>query len=464
MNMASRRLFSLVAFWFPIIYYARIGVSLQHGRGSYDGVELAFIGLGWLIFVGLAIFSGGLGGMNRAAPSAAILRLALWGLLLFFTNLLFSQDLVPGIESAENLRIMRIFLSGGVVLSALGFLVGSFVRWQKAMLWLCLSIGACLILAKVFALLASPHPFIDVFTISTAACDYFRQGINPYAQSYPDIYRGAYGYTPTYPYWPGVLLPQTLSRLVLGDIRFAYILADLVTVASLISISKSLRWPRDLSYLAPLLWLSFPVTLFVLDQSWIDTFLVTATTVFVAMFLGKRWVATGIALGYLCATKQYSVFFAFLSLLMFLTPPFRASKAFLKVTVATLVSFLILMLPFIVWDWDAFYRSTIAEFLVMPMRPDALTVIAALYWNLGWSLSGSVSAMIYLVVLGGASVFLWKRSRDSFQALRAWSAAVVMVYGVIFLFGKQAFCNYYYLLAYFVLVNAVVGLQIESDE
>jgi hypothetical protein len=36
--------------------------------------------------------------------------------------------------------------------------------------------------------------------------------------------------------------------------------------------------------------------------------------------------------------------------------------------------------------------------------------------------------------------------------LRDWAAALVGSYGGVFLLGKFAFCNYYYLVAFFVLL------------
>jgi len=63
----------------------------------------------------------------------------------------------------------------------------------------------------------SPNPLIDVFRSNSLAAGFFLRGLNPYSQSYPDIYGGQFDYRPGFLYWPGALFLQTLSKVVFGD-------------------------------------------------------------------------------------------------------------------------------------------------------------------------------------------------------------------------------------------------------
>jgi hypothetical protein len=111
--------------------------------------------------------------------------------------------------------------------------------------------------------------------------------------------------------------------------------------------------------------------------------------------------------------------------------------------------------PFVLLDARGFYDSTIAVYLHTAIRPDALSLVA---WTKNaanidlpsWLLGGVV-----LATVAGLCVWLARR-RD--PALSDWTAIVALAYGVMFLFGKQAFCNYYYLVAFVVLLGLVFSL------
>src|SRR2546422_581703 len=154
---------------------------------------------------------------------------------------------------------------------------------------------------------ASPRPHLAWFTSPPRAADYLLEGRNPYAGAYVDIYAGTVGYPPGYPYPPGVLLPEALARWLLGDIRWALIAADAVTVLGLSRIAGRLGAAAAVRWWLPLLWLSFPAAPFSREQAWVDPLLIAAVVAVVALLIEQRLVAAGAALGYACSVKQYAI-------------------------------------------------------------------------------------------------------------------------------------------------------------
>ena len=129
--------------------------------------------------------------------------------------------------------------------------------------------GVSLLALRVLTLVASPQPQIDVFVTNNLACDYLLAGQNPYAATYPDVYKGTLPHLPGFFYWPALLYCLTPFRWR-GDVRDATIAADLITAAMLWASARQLRWqPLPAAFLL-LAWLTFPVCLFVLEQAWVD--------------------------------------------------------------------------------------------------------------------------------------------------------------------------------------------------
>ena len=396
-------------------------------------------------------------GKTEAVPlNSNVVRTAFWGLLVFFIykmlrNTWSLKSLQARSESDEGISLGEFQPR---LRRAVGVEQGRREKgsWRSRFLLVRVSFWP-----KFSSLFTSPQPFIDVFTISTAACDYFHLGINPYAQSYPDIYRGAY--------W----VHTHLSLLARGVASSDVVLVGSWRHSFYVHLGRFSDGGRS--------HFDFKISAMAKGDC-------ASGAAFVAEFSGHvvrfgsgvdrytsrhgfnrfhRPVSEGtLDIGRSCARlflldeTVLGIFRRFDNIDVVCTSVSR-KESILESGLAAAASFVLLMLPFVLWDWDAFYQSTIGEFLTMPMRPDALTVIAGIRQNMGWLFPASWSAIIYIVALGGSSLFLWKNIVTSKQALLPWSIALVLIYGVTFLFGKQAFCNYYYLLAYFVLIHMIVA-------
>jgi hypothetical protein len=102
------------------------------------------------------------------------------------------------------------------------------------------------------------------------------------------------------------------------------------------------------------------------------------------------------------------------------------------------------MLPFALWDFQGLW-NTCRMVLYHQIRADGFTVLSFLIHQHIWP--GDHTAPIsYLTAAAGA---WWVLRRD--RRLAAWGGAVVVALSCVFLLGVQAFCNYYFFVAFAAL-------------
>ncbi|MEW6746242.1 MAG: hypothetical protein AB1486_26170 [Planctomycetota bacterium] len=310
---------------------------------------------------------------------------------------------------------------------------------------------------RILVPIASPSPFIDVFVNNTQAADALLAGVNPYSMSYPDIYHGTYDYPAVIPYWPGLLYSITLARSLTGDIRYLMVLSDAVTVVILLLLGRR-RSSRGAfpSFLFPLLWLSFPPSLYVLEQAWVDPFLVPWVAI-AAHALARSplsrngWLALSAALGFACSVKQYALLASALALVLVACT--AGLKTALKGALVAFAVFLITVLPLALGEPARFSWMTIEVPLRLPLRPDGFTLGACVHRFFDAEIPAVISGALLAMVL---AALLWNLVRGGAHSpeshLWRWGAACVLAYGALFLLAPQAFCNYYLFLDFFLVV------------
>lgn len=305
---------------------------------------------------------------------------------------------------------------------------------------------------RLLVLSISPTPFIDVYTSGSLGADYLLNGLNPYSQSYPDIYGGAYSYNNGFFYGPVYLYLITPFRL-LHDIRLASIAADAVTLAAIWRLGSHCRWNSLTRTVLILLWLAFPVSFFVLEQSWVDPLMVAALAWSFCFLLEKKIRTLGFVLGITCGIKHYGAVPAFF-ILLYLAQTCGFKTAFKAGFLAAGV-FIGAQVPFLLLDAHALIQSTWTNVLDTPPRPDALTL-----WAWIWSSFGLPPAKSGTLAVSGVLIILvaWKFWRSE-PALDNLTRALVLAFSILFLLGYQAFCNYYYLLAFLVFLDLVFSLS-----
>jgi hypothetical protein len=358
------------------------------------------------------------------APSLAPVLLSFFFSLLLASHhgLMYAED---GAAQSFLRGLLRLFPLAIVLVGAWEWKLG---RQSPRLLELLVAAAA---LPQILTLLASPAPHIDVFTIGTAGADLLLHGQNPYAASFPDTYGSAYAYEPAFVYGPGTLLGVTLARLVAGDIRILYLLAN--CLLALVLVRRRQGW-------LALAWLLFPVQLFVLEQAWVDGLLLPWFLLAFVLARSSRPSGAGIAAGVALAIKQFAIFGLWplgLSLAMN-----AGRKQMIAFAVGAIFAFSALVLPFLAWEPAAFVRSTLENPLGMPMRMDAFSLAVWVKKVTGWAPPG---AFAY-----GAGLLI------PVLVLRAGPGrpALATAFGLIcyFLLLKQAFCNYYFLGAGFLVL------------
>jgi len=128
----------------------------------------------------------------------------------------------------------------------------------------------------------------------------------------------------------------------------------------------------------------------------------------------------------------------------------------LKTTGVGAAAFAIAVGPFFFADWKLFIESTITNHSETSVRLDAFNATIFLARELHFLPSSWMRMGISVLgILGGAwVVFKSTMSRPKVD-LAQCALALFLSYGIAFLFGKWAFCNYHYLIAGFLLMYIV---------
>lgn len=446
-----------------LFFYVLLAWALTQTFGVYDAGYVVSIAIGYIAMVGWVMVQRWRADNEGDAPACPRSRAAAEGAGRLYSKIglavmaLFgagSLALNPGIVYGqaglwtEALRVVLIGAALGVAVYVVLAWLGR-ARWITTVFWL--AVGS-LITARALVLVASPSPYIDVFTLTNQASDFLLAGHNPYVRTYPDLYQGLYDYAAGPNYWPAYYLWSAVFR-VAGDIRLGLVVAEAIVALLLSKVLASFELDQGLVRLATLAWLTFPISLYVIEQAWIEP-VVVMFILLVAWLLRSRFawrsVAVGLALGFASALKQYVPLFALLTLVLVWRVDGR--KVALQTATWAAGAFAIILLPFLVADPNALFQQTVITYLARGLRPDGLSVPAWLANEFGLTLDTLVLGVVYALVIG-VGLFLSVRWPEAWTG---WAGGLAIAFGGLFIFGKQAFCNYYYLLALILLLAGLI--------
>ncbi len=274
---------------------------------------------------------------------------------------------------------------------------------------------------------ASSAPNVDVWVYFEKAVGAMNSLVNPYTLTYPDIYQGAHHYNPKFIYWPMSLYLMAPIKWF-ADVRFSLVIALFASAYLLKRDSSYTHW--DI-----LIFLLFPINFFVIEQSWIEPLMIPFLILHFQSLRNKDYKWAAIWLGALCALKQ------------FMLAPFLLSSLYLlrvkgfKHTLIAPAFILLTFFPFLILTPETFIQNTFLEFLRFPARADSLSWVAHFLFHYDYELSGTISALLYLGTFIFCAYKLWQE-----QSLLALKSGYFLTLAVTFLFGKQSFANYYFLL------------------
>jgi hypothetical protein len=250
-----------------------------------------------------------------------------------------------------------------------------------------------------------------------------------------------------FPYPPVSLLLATIGYAIAHDHRYAQACA-MALAGLLIGYSR----PGIVARLAAALLLFTPRMFFILGRAWTEPFTVMllAGTVFLACRHSRL---LPVALGLLFATKQYMVLAVPISFFL-LAPGWKWLDWFNLLWRAGLVA-CIVTLPLALWDFSAFWKSTVTVQELSPFRWDALSYLVW-YGLRGHLVTEPFTAVFWSTLAALVTLALSLRRGPRTPAGFALSLGFVLL--AFFAFNKQAFCNYYFFVIG-ALCCAVGGLE-----
>jgi hypothetical protein len=422
-----------LAFGFALLVSFLFGLSISFARGFYSDIGLAVVvmALCVLIFHYRQLFLPEL----PALPAAVAVKGLIWtGLLgLIFTGWNDGGLLMYPAKHLEGARVAQ----AAIILILLSYLPAIVTRWSEPAILRnlrVLALAAMVMIGGIDVIRSSPRPPIDVWAVQQQGAVMLLEGKNPYqylALKDTDGLRHAHDVPYVYP--PFQLLVSLPAYRLLGDVRYAMLLAILITGAALRWIVQMARQPLpSVCEDAPALffWLC-PKLFFILEQAWVDPIQVMLISLTVVAHVSKRPIVTAVLMGLTLTAKQTMFWMVGLGGLMF--------GFTLRQWLITALTGAASVLPFALWNFEALQHATYSFVNALPARPDALTLGN---W-VSRTFAVDVSPRWAFPVAGAvAGLSVWKLR----GSVARFAVAVVLTYAAFFVINKWAFANYYFLL------------------
>lgn len=383
---------------------------------------------------------------NKPASSNNITNFSRQILLIFFIlSFLLYGGMYQIFPRLVFLSQMLLFISLGLyTVVFLNLNIFSFLKKHNFSILVLIAITL-----RAFMIISSPSPYIDVFEKLTQSAKLIIFFKSPYQLIFPQMYKGII--PDAFVHLPAVFLFLTPSFYLFSDIRFAYLLFDLLVA---LLIAKKLNFKKDNSSLPrvfSLLYLYNPISLFVLEQSWLEPLLLGLIFLTV-YFYHKKTNYYPLTYGILLATKTIitpGIFY------FSLLKKFNFRKMLTSVLIA---SFLIL--PVAAIGFNDFLADIFFAFF-SKSRNSAPIKIALTFPNLLKNLTGidylkiksiKILILIQSLILFYLPLIITKFKKVSPSKLLHLLAAAYLGF---YFFAFQAFCNYYYFVNNLILFSIV---------
>ncbi len=375
-----------------------------------------------------------------------LLDRVLTGLFLLFYGLVFLHPMLRAFTNPVAAYALRTFLLAALV----GFGMFQFRKTRSLGFWLTF---LALAEAHFMVLIIDPAPHIDIFLFYQKGTAHVLAGQNPYLQpDYPEIYRGRYGYPPGIHYLPASLWILAPFRALFGDVRVGLWAAQVGSALLLGALARHRGLGERLQGLAVLVWLIFPAGLPVLENCWMDALVGFWTLSALLAWCRGRWKTAAAFFALALATKQTTLIIAFVVAGFFVLQP-QDRRHRLQSLGLAFAGALLLALPYALWDWPSYWSSTTQVFRNQ-VRLDSFNLIALAINAYGLEVQLWQTLLIYGALI---PIVLWRLARA--DSWKDWMGATVMLIGLTFYFGKQAFLNYWDMLSLFVLTYIVLAVN-----
>jgi hypothetical protein len=302
----------------------------------------------------------------------------------------------------------------------------------------------------IWLILSSPEPVSDVWGVQQQAADALLHGQSPYGGAVTVLDTHTFArWIDSYPYPPVSVLLSTASYALTGDSRWVAWLAVLLTAYLLRRlaarrVSTGDPWP-DLLAAAVLF---FPQWLFALYMTWAEVPLAPLLLLFALWIDRAERRKAAVALGLFAFGKQQLVLYL----------PFVALAAGVGWTTTALAAAIgaATLLPFLVWNASGMWTDLIVHHLNNPFRDDALS-LTAIFARLGGPLPSWLGFAATLATLAATPILIAVRAMRG--RLADLLLACCVAYSLFYYLGRQAFFNYYYLVA----ITCLVALALDPS-
>jgi hypothetical protein len=288
---------------------------------------------------------------------------------------------------------------------------------------------------------------MDCYTFQRDAAHSLVHGVDPYGGTQANVYSEAESkiyYGPGMVVdgrvlvgfqYPPLTLLWVLPGYLLGDVRYSYMLA--VMLAALFSFAMA---PNARSLWLAVFLLLNPLTFYVENRSFTEPLVLMMLCATLYAAVKRRWWLP-VALGLFLATKQYN--FLAVPFLGYLALPFQW-KSWLKLTAQSLAVAAATVLPFACWNARGLWHDLVLFHLAQPFRADAMSFAVAVPWMM---------KIGPLLLLGFIVWSLRAAARSTAMFAAGYGVAILLFFST----SKQAFCNYYFLIAQALLLAAAAA-------
>lgn len=415
------------AFILVIYLLILLGYTLTRGLytfGAYTATFSALV-LFWIYYLNPKIID-----IESFSTKASLV-------LPFVTSIFLSAILYGGLYQQHNLfYIASKYLLVIACLISLTYFFHSKLSFLKNRFLLLILIS---IILQIFMICSSLHPIIDVYDQLNLGSLGLLKGMNPYTQTFPQIYNYPQDYFPYLPLAAIVVLP---FNLLLSDPRFALIAANLI-IAIIIRniIPKSENLSREI---LPLLVLFNPQLTFTLEQSWIDPIILALFCLFIySYYKNKSSVLTAVFLGGAIGIKQT---FPLIIPFLFLYKNFNRKIIFIALFILFLTTF-----PFYLWNPHAFYIDVIKNHLDRGLWwHNSLTLNSLVFAESKLNLNSIFLTSVWIL----SFILIAKRGFDSLANLVLGITLWLFTFYVI---NYQAFIHYYVVISNLLLLSLALS-------
>lgn len=310
----------------------------------------------------------------------------------------------------------------------------------------------------VVSIQRSAKPVMDVWFFHHDAAAALIDGKNPYAITYlntlnedgkdDSVYysrevqkngRLMFGYV----YPPLCLFMVLPGEWFTGDSRLALIAYYLAAAVMIAAMDRG----SGLAISGAAILLVTPCTYAVYRASWTEPTMMLLLA-WIAWCGVKRSAWLAVALGLFFAVKQYCPIFTPLLLLIWPRPLAMGSSVRFAATVT--VTACLVTLPLALWDWPAFWNSTVHIQVIQPFRFDSFSFLSMIALALPDGHPPPSSAWAFIVLLPVEAMLLWKLPRN----IAGFTLGVGVTMMAFLFLNRQSFLNYHTFAASALLIAA----------